>query len=67
MTTIEDLTKAAAVLKDLTEHRAQQQRYVDHLIAKARAEGHGWKELQEATGYWNRSLQLALKRAEASG
>lgn len=66
MTTIEDLTEAAEELKRLTERREKQQRLVDHLIAKAKAEGHGWAELQKATGYYNRSLQLAIRRTEGA-
>ena len=63
MATIDDLEEAAEALRKLTERRANQQRLVDDLISRARKEGHGWADLKRATGYYDRSLQLAIKRA----
>ncbi len=65
MNALDDLAAATEKLRALDGRRKAQQEYVDSLIASAKTAGHGWAEIQRATGMHNRSLQLALKRVES--
>ena len=64
MDILDDLTKASDKLRQLDQRRKDQQAYRDDLIRKAQEAGHGWAEIQRATGMLPRSLALALKRIE---
>ena len=62
MDILNDLTEASDKLRQLDRRRKDQQAYRDDLIRKAQDAGHGWAEIQRATGMQPRSLALALKR-----
>ena len=64
MSILEDLAKASEKLRDLDQRRKDQQAYRDDLIREAKDHGHGWAEIQRATGMLDRSLALALKRTD---
>ena len=66
MSTLDDLTQASEVLRDLDERRRKQQAYRDHLISKAMSEGIGWVAIRNATGMRDRSLQLAVQRVKSA-
>jgi predicted GIY-YIG superfamily endonuclease len=58
ITLADEQMKLATLADDVSDARA----YRDHMIREARAHGHTWQAIQDATGLTPHAIALALKR-----